>query len=255
MAWFKKEMDYARERLEEVSQVAIEHAGEKLGLVVKTGIGEASDELREIVVAAGREVDEKLDKIANEITNQRQFTKSDVKELVDYAAQQFGATIDQRIAVVRTEITGLIQEKVEYFKNEIDTFFIRRQQDLARERRRLIANIAIAIAASLVMAIVSFTLHRASSGGVSVFSVFRIVFLSLTAGYTVFLAGKFVGRYFRMAEHRKDLAYLVTRYWGVLRPGSIAGHAVLIALLVLVSVVLLFPDAITRWLGIEGWSR
>lgn len=251
MAWFKKEMDYARERLEEVSQNAIEHAGEKLGVVVKSGISEASGELREIVVAAGREVDEKLDKIANEITNQRQFTKSDVKELVDYAAQQFGATIDQRVAVVRAEITGLVQEKVEYFKHEIDTFFIRRQQDLARERRRLIANIAIAIAASLVMAFVSFAVHRASDGGVNVFSVFRIAFLSLTAGYAVFLAAKFVGRYLRMAEHRKDLAYLATRYWGVLRPGSIAGHAVLIALLILISIILLFPDAISEWLGIR----
>lgn len=253
MAWFKKEMDYARERLEEVSQTAIDRAGEKLGVVVKTGIGEASGELREIVVAAGREVDEKLDKIANEITNQRQFTKSDVKELVDYAAQQFGIMIDQRVAVLRAEITGLVQEKVEYFKHEIDTFFIRRQQDLARERRRLIANIAIAIGASLVMAVVSFTVHKASSGDVSVFSVFRIAFLSLTAGYAVYLAAKFVGRYLRMAEHRKDLAYLATRYWGVLRPGSIAGHAVIVALLVLVSVVLLFPDAITRWLGIQAW--
>ena len=251
MAWFKKEMDYARERLEEVSQSAIEHAGEKLGVVVKSGIGEASGELREIVVAASREVDEKLDKIATELTNQRQFTKSDVKELVDYAAQQFGVTIDQRVAVVRAEITGLVHEKVEYFKHEIDTFFIRRQQDLARERRRLISNIAIAIAASLVMALVSFAVHRGSAGGVNVFSVFRIAFLSLTAGYAVFLAAKFISRYLRMTEHRKDLTYLAARYWGVLRPGSIAGHAVLIALLVLISIVLLFPDAISAWFGVR----
>lgn len=252
MAWFKKEMDYARERLEEVSQNAIEHAGEKLGDVVKTGIGEASGELREIVTSASRDIDLKLDRIAEEITHQRQFTKSDVKELVDYAAAQFGGAIDQRVALVRAEITGLIQEKVEYFKQEIDTFFIRRQQDLARERRRLVANIAIAIAASVVMAAVSFALHRASSGAVSVFSIFRIVFLSLTAGYVVFLIGKFIGRYFRMAEHRKDLAYLASRYWGVLRPGSIAGHALLIAVLVLISLFLTFPEPILRWLGVSA---
>ena len=34
-------------------------------------------------------------------------------------------------------------------KSEVDSFFIRRQQDLARERRRLLVNVLIAVLASL----------------------------------------------------------------------------------------------------------
>jgi len=255
MVWFEKEMDYARESLEKVSRTAVEEAGVKLADVMREGIAEASGELREVVSGASREVDAKLDKISAELHSQRQFTKDDVRELVDYAADKLAATMDERVQVMKTEITSLVQERVEYLKVEVDSFFIRRQQDLARERRRLAANILIAVTASVVMGGVSLMYHRGVAGGMDMFGLFRAVFLALTGGYGVFLLVRWVLRYRSMSEHRKDLFFLAMRYWGVLRPESVFGHVLLILLLIVVYGLLFFPSEVAQWIGNEMLIR
>jgi hypothetical protein len=258
MAWFEKEIDYARESLEQVSRSAIEHASVKLEGVLKEGIAEASGEVREVVLQASQEVDAKLDKISTELHSQRQFTKTDVKEMVDYAAERLGSVMDERTRVMRTEIASLVQEKVEYLKQEIDTFFIRRQEDLARERRRLIANILIAVTASFGMGLLSLMFHRVGQGNLDLLSIFRIVFASLGGGYLVYLLVNMVRRYRRMSEHRKDLVFLTMKYWGILRPESLFSHALLLLLLLALTMVLFFPEYLGRWLGNETllrWAR
>lgn len=107
MGWVENKLDYAGGRLEHAVEVA---AGE-LNQVVREGIREAGGELREVVLEASREVDQKLATISDELARQRTFTKTDVKELVDYAAEQMGATIDARMGSLRGEINGLIQKK------------------------------------------------------------------------------------------------------------------------------------------------
>lgn len=254
MAWFQKEMDYARESLEKVSQQAIGEAAEKLNGAVREGISQASGELRDIVNDASRDVDAKLDKISNELHSQRQFTKADVKELVDYAAEKLGVTIDARVSLIKAEITSLVQDKVEYFKQEVDAFFVQRQQDIARERRRLIFNILIAFAASFLMAGISLIYHRYAAGHVDLFGVFRIVFLSLAAGYVVYFAIAMVRKYQQMTEHKKDLMFLAMKYWGVLRPESIFWHVLLIAVLSALYAVLFYPEWLTQLTGKANWS-
>lgn len=255
MAWLEKEMDYARESLEEVSRIAIDHASVKLGEVAREGIAEAAAEMREIVMGASREVDAKLDNISAELSSQRQFTKTDVKELVDYAADKLGATIDDRIRVVKQEITGLVQEKVEYLKGEVDQFFIRRQQDLARERRRYIANVLIAVAASISMGALSLMFHRVSQGSMDLLGMFRIVFMSLSGGYLVYLLIALVRKYRRMSEHRKDLVYVSMKYWGILRPESVFSHLLLALVLLALAGMLFFPDRVVQWLGSETLAK
>jgi vacuolar-type H+-ATPase subunit H len=258
MGWVDNKIDHAGDRIER----AVEHAADRLQGVVKEGVGQARVELREVLLEASREVDAKLDKISEELSNQRHFTKADVKELVDYAAERLGQTVDERVRVMRGEIAGLVEEKVEYLKGEVDRFFIQRQQDLARERRRLVANILLAVTASLLVAAVSYVYHRAGEGGLDVFGLFRILFASLTGGYAVYLVVNLLIKYFRMTEHRKDLVFLAARYWGVLRPASVLGHLLLLAAIAAVYVLLFFPEALeavgagaaARWLRGLGIS-
>jgi hypothetical protein len=248
MPWFEKEMDYARQSLEKVSEHAIERAGVRLDATVQ----EASKELREIIVGASREVDTKLDKISDELHSQRQFTKSDVKELVDYAAEKLGATVDARIVVMKDEITALVQEKVEYFKHEVDNFFVQRQQDLARERRRLIANVLIAVVAAFVMGWVSLMYHRVLGGTMDLFGVFRAVFVALAGGYGVYMVVSWVRRYRRMSEHRKDLMFLTVKYWGVLKPENLFGHLMWVVVLLVLYGVIFYPEVLARYTGSEA---
>jgi hypothetical protein len=247
MGWVDRKIDHAGSRLEQ----AVEHAAEHLNGVVKEGIAQARTELRDVLLDASREVDEKLEKISEELSSQRHFTKSDVKELVDYAAERLAQTMDDRVRVMRSEIAQLVQEKVEYLKVEVDDFFIQRQQDLARERRRLVANILLAVTASLLVAGISYVYHRAGEGGLDLFGLFRILFVSLSGGYAVYLGVNLLMKYFRMTEHKKDLVFLTARYWGVLRPASVLGHVALLAAIGGLYVLLFFPELFGR-LGADG---
>jgi hypothetical protein len=253
MTWFQKEMDYARTSLEKVSEHAIGEAANKLNAAVRDGIAEAGGELREIISGASQDIDNKLDKISLELHDQRQFTKTDVKELVDYAADKLGATIDARVLVMKQEITNLVQEKVEYFKAEVDQFFVKRQLDIARERQRLFMNIFIAVGASFLMGGVSLMYQRYSAGTVNLFGIFRVVFVSLAAGYLVYTGIAMLRRYRQMSEHRKDVMFLAMRYWGFLRPESLLGHLALLALLLIFYGLVFYPELFARMTGNAAW--
>jgi hypothetical protein len=255
MALFDKTIDHAKESLSQVSREAIDHAGERLADVVKVGVSQAGTELKDVIWQASQEIDAKLDKISDELHEQRQFTKDDVRELVDYAGEKLGALMDERIVHAKSEISSLVQEKVEYFKREIDGFFIERQRDLARERRRLFINVAIAVLASLSLGFVSWLYHQYLGGGLDVFAIFRIVLASLMGGYTAYLAVKLLRRWLSMSEHRKDTLFLVSRYWGVLRPESIFGTVILVCLMAVLAGLLLFPDQIAHLTGSEKWLK
>jgi F0F1-type ATP synthase membrane subunit b/b' len=249
--WFKGEMDYAGERLER----AVGVAADRMNGVVETGIARAGGELRDVLLDASREVDAKLDKISEELHSQRSLTKDDVRELVDYAAEKLGHTIDGRIEVMKTEITELVQEKVEYLKSEVDNFFVQRQRDLARERRRLIANILIAVVASLAVAGVSLVYHRVEQGTLNLFGLFRVIFVSLTGGYFVYMVVDIARHYLQMAEHKKDMVFLAMRYWGVLRPGGILAHLALVLFLGALFTILFYPEWLARLSGSETLMR
>lgn len=255
MALFDKTIDHAKESLAEVSREAIDRAGERLSGVVKDGVLQASTELKDVIWQASQEIDAKLDKISDELHAQRQFTKDDVRELVDYAGERLSTVMDARIVHARAEFSSLVQEKVEYFKLEIDSFFIERQRDLARERRRLFINVAIAILASLSLGFVSWLYHQYLGGGLDVFAIFRIVFASLMGGYAAYLAVKLLRRWLLMSEHKKDTLFLVSRYWGVLRPESIFGTVVLVSLMAVLVGFLLFPEQIAQLTGSEKWLK
>lgn len=229
---FEKTIDYARDNLIAASEAAVDRAGERLGQVVDN---------------ASQQIDQKLDKISHELHSQRQFTKDDVRELVDYAALQLSDVLDQRIAVMRREITGLVEEKTEYFKKEIDDFFITRQQDLARERRRLLINIVLATGAALGVGAVSLFYKGVREW--DLLTVFRIALTSLAGGYSVWLVLSLMRGWLRMTEHKKDMVFLAARYWGWLRPASVFSTLIVLAILGILSLVLMFPQDALRLIG------
>ena len=84
------------------------------------------------------------------------------------------------------------------------------------------------------------------------FSIFRIVFASLAAGYGAYLAVKLLRRWVSMSEHKKDTLFLVSRYWGVLRPESVFGTVILVCLMAALVGFLLFPEQVARLTGGEA---
>ena len=253
MPLFEKSISYAKDSFAEASREAIDRAGDRLADVVKEGVSQAGTELKDVILEASHEIDAKLDKISEELHAQRQFTKDDVRELVDYAGERLATLMDERIVRAKAEISALVQDKVEYLKHEVDGFFIERQRDLARERRRLMVNVAIAVLASLSLGFVSWLYHQYLGGGFDVFTAFRILFASLFGGYAAWLAVKLLRRWLSMSEHKKDTLFLVSRYWGVLRPVSVFGTLLLVCLMALLAGFLLFPEQIAHLTGSEVW--
>lgn len=251
MVWFEKEMDYARNTLTVASDSIIDRAGDRLDAVMQSVVRQAGNELQAVVGAASLEIDAKLDKISQELHDQRALTKDDVRELVDYAAERMAGVLDQRVAVIKSEISTLVQEKTEYFKAEIDDFFIRRQRDLARERQRLVINIALAFLASITVGAVS--LFYKGINQIDMLSVFRIVLASLAGGYSVYLVIGMLRYWLSLSEHEKDMVYVAARYWGWLRPASVLGSFTLVLLLGTVSLALVFPDEALRILHLQQW--
>ncbi|HNA30512.1 MAG TPA: hypothetical protein PLQ64_03430 [Thiobacillaceae bacterium] len=229
---FEKTIDYARESLIAASEAAVDRAGDRLSQVVDN---------------ASQAIDEKLDKISQELHSQRSMTKDDVREMVDYAAERLTVVLDDRITAMRREIAGLVEEKTEYFKAEIDAFFIKRQQDLARERRRLILNILLASGAALAVGAVSL-LYKGMRDW-DLLTVFRVVLASLSGGYAVWLVLSLLRGWLRMTEHKKDMVFLAARYWGWLRPASVFSTLLILAFLGVLSLVLMFPDEVLRLIG------
>ncbi len=109
--------------------------------------------------------------------------------------------------------------------------------------------------ASLSLGFVSWLYHQYLGGGLDVFSAFRIVFASLAGGYAAYLAVKLLRHWLAMSEHKKDTLFLVSRYWGVLRPESVFGTLVLVCLMAALVGFLLFPDQIAQLTGSEKWLR
>ena len=229
---FEKTIDYARDSLIAASEAAVDKAGNRLG---------------EVVENASQAIDQKLDKISLELHNQRSLTKDDVRELVDYAADKLSVVLDERIAIMRREITELVQEKTEYFKAEIDSFFIQRQQDLARDRRRLVMNIVLAAGAALAVGAIS--LFYKGIPEWDLLTVFRVVLAALAGGYGVWLAVSMLRRWTMMSEHRKDMFFVAARYWGWLQPTSVFSALVVLAMLVVLSLALAFPNEVMRLIG------
>ena len=229
---FEKTIDYARDSLIAASEAAVDKAGLRLG---------------EVVENASQTIDQKLDKISQELHSQRSMTKDDVRELVDYASDKLSVVLDQRIAVMRQEITELVQEKTEYFKAEIDAFFIQRQQDLARERRRLVINILLAAGAALAVGAIS--LFYKGIPEWDLLTVFRVVLAALAGGYGVWLAVSLLRRWTLMDEHRKDMFFLAARYWGWLQPTSVFSALLILAILIVLAVALAFPQEFMHYIG------
>jgi len=115
--------------IQDIKDAVNEVAKETLHPLVKDVIGEASDRLDKIVVEAshslnqvvknaGLQLNSSIDRLSKEVHDHRSMTKDDVKELIGFAANQFGQMLDQRITALRDETSNLINEKPKcYSKN------------------------------------------------------------------------------------------------------------------------------------------
>lgn len=151
------------------------------------------------------------------------------ERLIRLAVEEFGSALDQRIEKLRDETQALVRSTLAEVREEMS-------EAAELQKRSAIRNLAIAVFAAVVVAIVSVVYRRYVAGDVDVYFVFRSSVLALAVGHGIWLLSKGISNYVNASKLKKDAAFYVAQYLGVFRIRGVAGHfamlAVLLALLV-----------------------
>jgi hypothetical protein len=75
---------------------------------LKEELAQSEEILKNSIKLASFEINTTIEKVGRELSEQRSFTKGDLKELVDYAMTTLDEVIDRRVSKARKEIALLI---------------------------------------------------------------------------------------------------------------------------------------------------
>ncbi|MDQ7989967.1 MAG: hypothetical protein REI09_10090 [Candidatus Dactylopiibacterium sp.] len=215
--------DWTKE-LRQVKAASSEIVEQQISPMLREAIAQAGDQLSRVVDEAGSRVQENIETLSREIHAQRSLTREDLRELIDYASDKIGSTVDARLLRARQEVSTLFAEKVTELRAEFE--------DAARRTRRtLYLNLALSAGAALAMAAVGFLYKKVSLGEVDVFTVFRVLLLSLAVGTGLFSALRLLGNWREMSGTRRNIATTVLGMMGIFRPNGALGLLALCVLL------------------------
>lgn len=177
------------------------------------------------VKLAGQQLNETVQQISAELHEQRKFTKDDIRELVDYAADRFGESLDQRIEKLRIESSLLVSQKIAQVRTELT--------EAANEQKRVaVRNATVAVGASFLVGLVSLFYRKYLHGDIDLMDVFRSTMLAMAVGYMMWLLFKHAGAYLQSSRFKRNAVITGLGYLDVLRPKGVIGQVVILALMV-----------------------
>lgn len=216
-------------------RAAKELMAEDVTPLVNQSIDRLSEEVQGAIAVAGQQLDRNIAMLSEEIHNHRSMTRDDISALIDYAAQQFGAAIDLRVAAVKEETSQLINDKVDLLKKEL-------QEAAVTSRHTMYTNAAISTGAALGMAAIGLVYKKVSLGELDLLAVFRIALLSCATFSFVLGVLKAFQHWRVMQPAKKNFATIALGYLGLLRPNGAAG-------MVILSIAML-----AGWLALQHYS-
>lgn len=174
--------------------------------------------------------------MANWLKDEMKEGSERAEKLIDYAADKLGRALDERIERLKTETGDLITAKLSEIRREMS--------DAAEiQKKSAVRNLTVAVCASLLVAAVSATYRRYVANEVDLYFVFRSVVLAVAVGHAMWLISKAISNYVNASKLKKDAAFYASQYFGVFRIRGIAGHLIVLTMLV---AVLLY---INFWMG------
>jgi len=207
-----------REELGQIEGSLSRVAEKTIKPILVESIETAGNNLHEVVESASEKLNLSIKLLSDEIHSQRQMTKDDIESLIDYAAVQFGATLDKRIETIKLETSHLINDKVQVFRGELEDAAI-------RSRKTMLTNASISICAAIFMAIIGFTYKRISldPSQIDMLMIFRISLVSMSVGSGIASALTIVQRWRCMNQAKKNITTVTIGYLGILRPNGALG--------------------------------
>jgi cation transport ATPase len=192
----------------------------------------------------GSRLEEAVKKAGHEFSSQRQLTKEDIEQLIRYAADVFGAALDQRIEKARDEARHLIQSQIAEIREQLT--------EAANEQKKAtVRNASVAIGATIIVGMLSLFYNRYFHGEMNLIDIFRSFFLALVAGYGAWLIYRYTHSYFQAPRFKRNAIILGVRYFEVLKPKGALGHLLALALIVCLWLLFNYNDSITTLISIQ----
>lgn len=176
---------------------------------------------------ASSEIQKHIEKVGSEISTQRQYTKDDIKELIDYAAEKFGASVDERVILAKHELSSLIIDKITLVRTELEDAAV-------RSRKTLWANVGLSVGAAVLMAVVGLVYRKITLEQLDIFWLFRVLLLSAATGTGLFAFLKTLNRWHSLNKEKKNAITVAISYLGAVRPNGAVG-LFLVSLVLIVS--------------------
>lgn len=192
----------------------------------------------------GGRLEEAIKKAGHEFSSQRQLTKEDMQQLIRYAADEFGAALDQRIEKARDEAKLLIQSQIVEIREQLT--------EAANEQKRAtVRNASVAIGATIIVGLLSLFYNRFFHGEMNLIDIFRSIFLALVAGYGAWLVYRYTHSYFQAPRFKRNAIIVGVRYFEVLKPKGAIGHLLAFALIICLWLLFNYSDSITTLISIQ----
>lgn len=172
----------------------------------------------------GDRLEKAIEKAGDEISAQRSLTKSDIEQLIQFAAQQFGQVLDERIEKARHETSELVVSKIAHMREQLS-------EAAAEQKRVALRNASVAVGASIVVGVLSIYYKKYVHGDIDLIDVFRSVMLACASGYFALLCFKGFQRFFLSSSLTRNGVIVGLRYFDVLRPRGAWMHVVLLSVI------------------------
>jgi len=205
-----------KEALSKLESVGERLLDSRVDPLVEKSIRQLSEEMKGSIAEASSKVEHNISLLSREIHNHRSITADEVRSLIDYSAEKFGTMIDQRVALMKAEVSDLINDKTEKIKEEL-------AEAAVRSRRVLYTNAAISCALAALVALLSFIYRRATAGELDPFFVYRVAMVGCGTFTAALALLKVVQRWRAEAPVKRGIATVALGYLGVLRPNGAVG--------------------------------
>ncbi len=101
-----------RNELSQIKEATDDIVKNQLSPLISDAISQAGKELGDVVEHASTQIQANIQSVSEEIHNQRKLTKDDIKELIDYAAEQVGNTLESSLEKTKREFETTISHNV-----------------------------------------------------------------------------------------------------------------------------------------------
>jgi hypothetical protein len=211
---------------------------DRIGSRLDQSIARAETGLKASIAEASQELQKNIRVVSEELHSHRVLTKDEIKGLIDYACMKMDATIENRVAEIRTQTSALIDEKVSGLRRSLT-------EAALEQKRAFVRNAYIAVGSATFVAAVSIASKKLTASPFDALAVYRIVLGVLVVGTATSLAFRLIKKFQERSEAERDLVKVVIHDIGMINPRGVGVHLVLLFVcIVLWLMLLLQPESL-----------